>query len=282
MSEEYDLKKSEKGIGQLYPILKSKDGKIIDGYHRQASDPNWKSMTLPEIDTEEKLLIARAVSNWHRREVPKEEKAEWINGLAEIYQKQGLQVRKDVGGTRINEIISKVSDVTGLDVRTVRNYISPEYKMLEVARIEQQEPRLDASVRIEHELGKDVVERFRKEVLEEEKLSPKEKAKLKEEQQRKKEEREQKRILQKAKTLKAKELIKDKDFQREVIREISKPQIVKVTDPCPSGVCELPQTFDAGPPIDIMAIRLVEFWKSNPECKCKSCSHFNGCGIIRC
>lgn len=280
MSEEYDLKKSEKGIGQLYPILKSKDGKIIDGFHREASDPNWKSIVLPEIDTEEKLLIARAVSNWHRREVPKEEKAEWIDGLAEIYQKQGLQVGSP---KQANQIINKITEVTGLTPQTVRNYLSKKYRQTPPENLaELNVPKIPASERVENILGEKGAERFRKEVLEEEKLKPEERAKLKEEQQRKKEEREQKQILQKAKTLKAKELIKDKDFQREVIREISKPQIVKVTDPCPSGVCELPQTFDAGPPIDIMAIRLAEFWKSNPECKCKNCSHFNECGVIRC
>jgi len=31
-SEEYDLKKSEAIIGQLYPVLLSKDGRVIDVY----------------------------------------------------------------------------------------------------------------------------------------------------------------------------------------------------------------------------------------------------------
>ena len=177
MSEEYDLKKSEKGIGQLYPILKSKDGKTIDGFHREAANPNWKSVMLPEIDTEEKLLIARAVANWHRREVPKKEKAEWINGLAEIYQKQGCA-----------NMAEKIANVTGLGLRTVYRYLNPEYKQQQVAeRIGV--PRTVASEVIRRGFdaqgegyGERLVERHREEVLEEAKLSPKEKAEAEERQ----------------------------------------------------------------------------------------------------
>jgi len=50
---EYDLKKSEKGIGQLYPILEAKDGEVIDGFHREEADKKWKRVRLEHIDTEE-------------------------------------------------------------------------------------------------------------------------------------------------------------------------------------------------------------------------------------
>ena len=68
MSEEYDLSKSEKGIGQLYPILEAKDGEIIDGFHREKADKNWKRVRLEHIDTEEKKLLARLIANFHRRQ----------------------------------------------------------------------------------------------------------------------------------------------------------------------------------------------------------------------
>jgi len=241
LSEEYDLKKSEKGIGQLYPILKSKDGKTIDGFHREAANPNWKSVMLPEIDTEEKLLIARAAANWHRREVPKKEKAEWINGLAEIYQKQGYKILDKFPYT--NEIKQKIADVTGLTERTVVTYLHAEYKQTETTPYISQ-PRIPASERIETQLGSEVVERFREQIKQEEKLSPKQKVKLEEERQRQKEERKRKREenkrlkeekLQKlaeerAKNLKTEELLKDAEFRQQVIREISKPQIVKASE----------------------------------------------------
>ena len=175
---EYDLKKSEK-IGQLYPVLLDSEGNVIDGFHRLKVDPDWRTEKLPEIDTEEKLLVARCVANWHRRQVSREEKEEWINGLAEIYKKQGLKVRREVktkqGGYRINEITQKISEVTGLDISTVRDYISPAYKQTETGH-EIQKERVSASQVIEkafptREYGKKLVERHRKEV--EQELRPK-------------------------------------------------------------------------------------------------------------
>lgn len=241
MSEEYDLKKSKKTIGQLYPILEAKDGEIIDGFHREEADKNWKRVRLDHIDTEEKKLIARLVANFHRRQLLREEKAEWINGLARIYQKQGLKIRGERGQ---NEIVRKLCEATGLNFRTVIQYMDEKYKQEYPSNIDlekRKEPRVSASQVIETKLGSEMVERIRKEVLEEVTLSPKQKAKREAEKQRKKEEQKlkreenkrkkeeklQKQAEERAKNLKVKELIKDKDFQREVLKEISKPQIVK-------------------------------------------------------
>lgn len=162
MSEEYDLKKSEKGIGQLYPILEAADGEVIDGVHREEADKGWKRVRLENIDTEEKKLLARLVANFHRRVVSAEEKAEWINGLAAIYQKQGLKVGESY---QSNEILKKLIDVTGLPERTVRGFLQSEFK--QTALSEKHPPRLPASERIEHALSKDYVERHREEVKEE-------------------------------------------------------------------------------------------------------------------
>ena len=52
----YDLKGSTALIGQLYPILKSKDGKILDGFHRSGVDSSWKVEVLENISSEEKKL----------------------------------------------------------------------------------------------------------------------------------------------------------------------------------------------------------------------------------
>jgi hypothetical protein len=160
LSEEYDLKKSKKTIGQLYPVLVDAAGKVIDGLHRQEADPNWRVEVHPEIDSDEKFLIARCVANWHRRAVSREEKEEWINGLAKIYKKQGLKI--SVGSEHTNEIKNKVMEVTGLSEKTVGNYLSVEFKQ-EVRHIEDK-PRVPASQRIEKQLGSEVVERHREEV----------------------------------------------------------------------------------------------------------------------
>ena len=171
-SGEYDLKKSEDIIGQLYPVLLSKDGKVIDGLHRLESDKGWRTETLEHIDDDEKLLLARCVSNWHRRAVNRSEKEEWINGLASIYQKQGLKsaLRHADGGLK-NEIKEKIMDVTGLSEITVSRNLSPEFKQVAPSS-EKRKPRVPASQVIEtlskssgYEPGA-VVERHEAEVLE--------------------------------------------------------------------------------------------------------------------
>jgi hypothetical protein len=210
---EFDLKKSEK-IGQLYPVLVDAKGNIIDGFHRLEADPNWRRQKLPEIDTKEKLLIARCVANWNRRQVSTEEKEEWINQLAEIYERQGLRVRQEVktekGGYRTNEIVTKIAEVTGLDESTVRDYISPAYKQIEVGSKEQK-PRVLASQVIETAFkdrgyGKQLVERHRDEI--ERELRPKIESEVRE------------RIIEEEIKPKVKEeLSKDVEFIREAIEK---------------------------------------------------------------
>jgi hypothetical protein len=129
-NQEYDLKNSTKKIGQLYPVLKAADGEILDGCHRIESDPSWKALVLENINTPEEKIIARLVANFHRRVVTPEEKAEWINGLAEIYRNDGLKVEgtsERAPQARPNEIVKKISKVTGLSKRTVRHYLKPEF-----------------------------------------------------------------------------------------------------------------------------------------------------------
>ena len=176
MSEEkYDLNESAKGIGQLYPVLVDKKGRTIDGFHRLQANPSWRIQPLDHIDTDEKLLLARCVANWHRRQVGREEKTEWINGLAKIYKEQGLKIEGKHGN---NEILDKLVEVLGLNFRTIRQYLVEDFKQREnLPPI--QKPSVPASQRIESTLGKDYVERYREEVLAEEK--PKIKQQIREE-----------------------------------------------------------------------------------------------------
>lgn len=174
MTEEYNLKKSQSLVGQLYPVILSKDGKVIDGFHRLEDDAKWRTETLEHIDTEEKMLIARPIANWHRRAVPRSEKEKWINDLAKFYQKQGYTTKgepmtidyKGTPYTSSNQILVKIMDVTGLSDQTVLRHLLEEYKQLSYPK-RKIKPKIPASQRIESELGSDYVERHREEVREE-------------------------------------------------------------------------------------------------------------------
>ena len=167
LSEEYDLKKSGKTIGQLYPVLKDAAGKVIDGVHRQEADPHWRTEVHPDIDSEEKFLIARCVANWHRRQVPRQEKEEWINGLARIYKKQGLKVYGE-GRGRPNEIIATIVAKTVIHPHIVQEFLRSEYKQSEPKELQKtgHEYKLLASQRIERASldGKELVKRHREEI----------------------------------------------------------------------------------------------------------------------
>jgi len=99
MSEEEKIpyKESTITVGQLYPVLKSKDGTTIDGFHRLKADPNWRTETLENIDTPEKIITARLVANKCRREVDEDEVRKWFNDLAEIYAIKGIEKGKISG-----------------------------------------------------------------------------------------------------------------------------------------------------------------------------------------
>jgi len=162
---EYDLKRSEK-IGQLYPVLVDAKGNVIDGLHRLEADPNWRRERIKEIDTEEKLLVARCVSNWNRRQVSREEKEEWINGLARIYKKQGLKVSDEQGR---NQIKLHIAELTGLHPDSVLLLLEDQFKSDNPVPTEKRHPILPASIAIERDMGKKYVERHREEVIAEEK-----------------------------------------------------------------------------------------------------------------
>ena len=145
---EYDLKASTKEIGQLYPVLKAKDGEILDGFHRTQSDPSWKTVVLENIDSEEKKLLARLVANFNRRQISRGEKAIWINSLAALYQKQGLRVegkRRQRQGP--NEIVQRICERTGIAWRTIMEYLHPCFKQENFRRVEPGQHQVRSSPR---------------------------------------------------------------------------------------------------------------------------------------
>jgi hypothetical protein len=83
-----DLKQSERAIGQIYPVLKNAQGGIIDGFHRKRSNPDWKEATLP-INAGLETLKLRAHLNLMRRDIPREEKQEWVSEARKLLQQQG-------------------------------------------------------------------------------------------------------------------------------------------------------------------------------------------------
>ena len=185
---------------------------------------------------------------------------------------------------KANEILQKIVEVTGLADRTVSEYLHGEFKQANPWEGSHAipTPLLEKAEKV---LGEEGLKKLKKQILKEDKLSPQEKAQLtkqrKEEKRRKEEERLQKEAERRAKSLKAKELLQDKDFQKEVLREISKPQVVKPSESCPSGVCEVSPVIEEREPINIMTESLVEFWNMNPQCQCKKCKHYGTCGVIR-
>ena len=117
--DEYDLRKSTDKIGELYPVIVSKTGEIVDGFHRINSKANWRREVREDIDTPEKVLLARLISNKFRRQVTAEEVRGWINDLAEI----ALTER----GIEPGEISGWVAEQTGYSEITVRKYLDKKY-----------------------------------------------------------------------------------------------------------------------------------------------------------
>ena len=144
MNTPISLKKSVLNIGQLYPILKDADGKVIDGFHRLEVNPAWKSITLENVKTEEERLIVSAHANIGRRNVTRKERMDVINRLAEIYYAQGLRPDAKIittgknGRTQkrnYNEIKHKIAEVMNgvMSPTQIRYYLDSKYLYQAVA-----------------------------------------------------------------------------------------------------------------------------------------------------
>jgi hypothetical protein len=110
-NEEYDLAKSSKKLGKLYPILKDKKGNIIDGFHRQNADPDWPSITVDTVDDPIKLELARLAVNYCRRAIPK---TEFDNHIAFLV-KNGLKPEE-------------IAEETGIHISTIFRHMPQELK----------------------------------------------------------------------------------------------------------------------------------------------------------
>lgn len=212
MSEEYDLRKSEASVGQLLPIIKAANGKIVDGLHRQQIDRKWKTETWTQIKTDEDYWKARAHLNFSRRNAQeaRAEKIAIVNNLAEYYNKRGCEVEGqkpdiDRSASPPNEVLTAV--IKALDGAIpeswIRQNIDTKYVQKQERRYDFESPEtpflglkekaidyLEADKKtVDYRYGSGFVDRIKKEIKEETK----------------------------------KELLKSPAFQHEVIKEVTKP-----------------------------------------------------------
>ena len=112
MSDEYDLAKSSKKLGPLVPILKDKNGNIIDGFHRQNANPDWPTITVESVDSDAKLELARLATNFCRRRL---EPSEIQNRLSFLVGKCGMKPEE-------------IAEQTGIGLTTIYKYLPQELK----------------------------------------------------------------------------------------------------------------------------------------------------------
>lgn len=146
MSENYDLARSSKKLGKLYPILKDKHGNVIDGFHRQNADPEWPSLTLDSIDTPVQLEVAKLAANYCRRTVPQTELA---NRLAFLV-KEGMKV-------------PEIAEQTGISEATIYRHLPPELKARSEAISEGRQEQVATATSL---VAPEDLEKARKKLLE--------------------------------------------------------------------------------------------------------------------
>jgi len=111
------LQKSEKVVGQLYPVLVDKETKeILDGRERKIADPEWKSLEWEvegkdEKEKQLKRLLIKHHSEWHRKEGYNRQEA-----LAEIAEITGWRGRKPF------------ADALGVSEEDIGRYLPQKYK----------------------------------------------------------------------------------------------------------------------------------------------------------
>jgi len=128
-TDEYDIKKSLEKIGPLYPVLKSADGKIIDGLHRKHADKNWPEHVVNVSG--HMTTVARIVANVQRREVSPREKTAMLKELAEETCWTPEQIAEN----------------TGMSMSWVRKYLPGKYKDEEMAELAKKKHRKRESLR---------------------------------------------------------------------------------------------------------------------------------------
>ena len=153
MSEEHDLKKSSEAAGQLQPVIKDAQGRIIDGVHRKKADPSWREETWGHVKTDEDYWRARAHLNYARRNASeaRDEKILIVNSIAKHYLEQGLHVagRQRADGHEsapVNEVIEAVIKTLdgAISESWIRHNIDQAYIQAQQERQSEAEARDEA------------------------------------------------------------------------------------------------------------------------------------------
>ncbi len=119
----YNLKNSKEVIGPLYPRLLDKQGREIDGFHRENADPEWPTTILDQIDTDVKYWTARIVANTHRRSVSREERRKAFIELAKALRAEGHE----------GSLVKLIHEMTTFSERYIQNLLPIVFKQKEKA-----------------------------------------------------------------------------------------------------------------------------------------------------
>jgi ParB-like chromosome segregation protein Spo0J len=133
-TDEYDVKKSMEKIGYFYPVLRSADGRVIDGMHRKNADKNWPEHVVNI--TSDMILVAQIVANMQRRKISKKEKSDLLKNLAKATHWTTAQIAEN----------------TGMSLSWVRKYLPPAYKDKRMTKLANKKHEISRTVMCVEEL----------------------------------------------------------------------------------------------------------------------------------
>jgi hypothetical protein len=124
------IKRSEKAVGQLLPVLINKRGDVVDGRHRLKANKNWKKVTFDLHEWE--TPAARLVANTQRRVADEDDYNEFAafllntEGVNETHGKPPKKCTYHVKSGKT--IVERIVELTNIPERTVRGNLSEDYK----------------------------------------------------------------------------------------------------------------------------------------------------------